>query len=71
MHGLHGNSVHGGEKAFEFAEINMVSAHRGRVDDAQPHVAAGFDLHDFRIVKGAAIGEERVILNIIQIRLAL
>lgn len=57
--------------ARELAEIDVVSAHRGAIDDPQPQMAAGFDLDHFRIGKGAAIGEKSVILKIIQIRLAL
>ena len=51
--------------ALKLAKIDMVSAHRGRVDDPQPHMAAGLDLDHVRIVEGAGIGEKGVILNIV------
>jgi hypothetical protein len=65
MHLLRGDSVHGDKMAREFAEIDMVGAHRGAVDDPQPQRIAGFDLDHLRIIEGAAIGKKRVILNIV------
>ena len=39
-----GETIDGGQLAIELTEIDMISAHRGTVDDPQQHLPARLDL---------------------------
>jgi hypothetical protein len=60
-------TVDGDELAVERAEPKVEGAHRRAVDDPQKHAAARLDLDDLRVGKRAEIGEEGVILDVIEI----
>ena len=53
--------------ALEPAEIEMEVAHRGAVDDAQEHPPTRFDLDGLGIGQGAEIGEEGVVLDVVEV----
>jgi hypothetical protein len=53
--------------AFELAEIDMEIAHRGAVDDAQQNEPARPDFNHLGIGKGAEVGEEGVIFNVVEV----
>jgi hypothetical protein len=61
-------SVDRDQLPIERAEIDMKSAHRGAVDDAQQHPPARLDLDHRGIGERAVVGEEGIIFHIVQIR---
>lgn len=68
-HGCDLEAVHRDQLAIELAEIDVKGAHGGAVDDAQQHAPAGLDLHHIGIAESTVVGQERIIGDVVQIRL--
>src|SRR2546428_9042965 len=63
---MYGVAVGRDHAADESAEINPKLTRGRAVDDAEADPAAALDAHDLRICEGSVVGEESIVLNIVQ-----
>src|SRR2546430_1395569 len=63
---MYGVAVGRDHAADEFAEINPKLTRGRAVDDAEADPAAALDAHDLRICGGSVVGEESIVMNIVQ-----
>lgn len=63
---MHGVAVGRDHAADEFAKIDPELARGCAVDDTEPETASTLDTHDLRIGECSIVGEEGIVVNIIQ-----